>query len=522
MTTGAAQTGFAVEALGIVKHFAGVAALKGCDLRVRRGEIHALLGQNGAGKSTLVKIVNGVHPAGSFDGVLRVGGVEARFASVAAARRCGIGYVPQEIEIFERLSVAENIFAGQLASEGRVVDWNDLRHRAATLLGELGLEFDPAAPVATLSAAERHLVMIARALAARPVLLVLDEPTASLSEREIEALFALLRRLREQGSSMIYITHRLPEVLAICDRASVLRDGVITAEFDAAQFDVGTLVREMSGRSLGTLFPERSAGAAQGAPLLAVERLMVRVNGRTRVDAVSFEVRAGEILGLAGLLGAGRTELMSALAGALPHSGEVRVAGAMRRLRSPGDARAAGIVLLTEDRKRSGLLFNLAASANITIGNLKALARLGIVDAARERGAAVAAMARLAVRSSGPDASVAHLSGGNQQKLLLARIIMARPAILLLDDPSKGVDAATRQEIYRLVAELAQQGCAVIVTSSEIEEVVGLADRSLVMTQGRIVGEVRRGEADPEAILHMIAMASNWNDATQADVRRTG
>jgi ribose transport system ATP-binding protein/D-xylose transport system ATP-binding protein len=312
---------FAIEALDICKSFSGVAALRGCNLRVRRGEIHALLGQNGAGKSTLVKILNGVHPAGSFEGTISVQGRAVRFQSPAQARQSGVGYVPQEIEVVENLDVAENIYAGQAnLGRGIVVRWSALRREADRVLQELGLTFSSAALVSRLSAAQRHLVMIARALVVKSAVLILDEPTASLSVHEIERLFDVLRRLKEKNTTIIYITHRLPEVLVVCDRASVLRDGVIAAEYDSGTFKIDTLIASMSGRQIERQFPERTAPPSRSV-LMNVEELSVVHRGRVRVDRVSFELGAGEILGIAGLLGAGRTELLNAIYGQMTIEG---------------------------------------------------------------------------------------------------------------------------------------------------------------------------------------------------------
>lgn len=508
----APSAAYVVEALGIRKSFAHVPALRGCDLRVRTGEIHALLGQNGAGKSTLVKILHGVHPHGSFGGEIRIGGRAVEFRSPAHARRNGVGYVPQEIEVIEHLSVAENIFAGLLGgTHGRIfVSWPQLEQDAQAILADLGLTFAASARVASLTTAERHLVMIARALAAHPAVLILDEPTASLSSAEIERLFTVLQRLKARGTTMIYITHRLPELFALCDRASILRDGVIADEFARADFRVETLVAAMSGRRVDLQFPLHHPPA--GAPvLLEVKNLSVTHQGRTRVRDASFTLRRGEILGIAGLLGAGRTELLGALYGRLPFTGEVFLENRPLALRSPRDARAAGIALLTEDRKQDGLLFNLPVRGNITIGNLGRFAGSGgLLRAGDERASVLRQMAELNVKAPSAEASVAHLSGGNQQKLLFARVLLGAPRLLLLDEPTKGVDVAARQEIYRLIVTLADQGMGVILVSSELEEVLGLADRCLVLADGRLVDEFPRATATEERILQSISRAHHY------------
>jgi ribose transport system ATP-binding protein len=494
-----------------------VPVLRGCNLRIRRGEIHALLGQNGAGKSTLVKILNGVHPHGTFHGELRVDGRPVAFRSPAQAREQGVGYVPQEIEVIENLSVAENIFAGLVRAGGRFrLDWKKLNRQAATVLTELGLVFEPSASVASLSTAQRQLVMIARAMTSRPSVLLLDEPTASLSSSETEKFFAVLKTLSACHTTTIYITHRLPEVVALCDRASVLRDGTVSEEVGRHDFNIGRLLTSISGVKVDSQFPRRRT-AVNGRTKLNVESLSVLHKGRTRVRDVSFELKHGEILGIGGLLGSGRTKLLNAIYGYLPHTGKIFVDGkecsSSSAIDSPRAARALGLALITEDRKNDGLLFNLPVRANVTIGNLEALSKVGLVRSAVERRSVLRQMQDLKVKASSPEAAIAHLSGGNQQKLLFARALMRVPRILLLDEPTKGVDAATRHEIYRLLVDLADCGVGVILVSSELDEVLGLADRVLVMAEGRIVDEFKRGEGDETRIVRSVSLAQSWREA---------
>ena len=500
---------YVIEATGIVKSFSGVQALRGIDFRVRRGDIHALLGQNGAGKSTLVKILNGVHAAGAYDGTIRVNGEPVRFHTPGEARARGVAYVPQEIEVFEQLTVAENVFAGQTnLGRGITVSQKKLRSRAAALFRDFGLSLDPGTLVASLTAAQRHLVMIVRALAAKPAVLMLDEPTASLSGTEVALLFGLLKRLKAAGTTMIFITHRLPEVLALCDRATVLRDGRVAAELDRAEFQEERIIAAMSGQRMQRLYPTRAAPVGT-ASLLKIEHLFVeeRYGFHLGVHDINFELRAGEILGIAGLLGSGRSELLGAVYGRIPFRGRVLVEGREVAINSTRAARNAGIALLTEDRKRSGLLFNLPVRGNITIGNLGLFASGGVINGEKEESAALRAMRELNVKARSPSAAVAHLSGGNQQKLLFARVLMNAPKILLLDEPTKGVDVATRHEIYRLIVDLAGRGVGLIIVSSELEEVIGLCDRSLVIADGRLVDEFAKAEASEERVLRSIAAA---------------
>ena len=503
------QTHFIVEATGVTKSFSGVQALRGIDFRVRRGDIHALLGQNGAGKSTLVKILNGVHPAKSYDGSIRLAGEVLNLHSPMVARAKGIAYVPQEIEVFEHLTVAENVFAGQTnLGHGVLVRQRLLEDRTAALFRDFGLNIPPRALVASLTAAQRHLVMIVRALATKPTVLMLDEPTASLSGAEVSQLFRLLKRLKVRGTTMIFITHRLPEVLALCDRATVLRDGRVAAELSRENFESDRIIAAMSGQRPQRLYPKHEA-PTQGPTLLKVESLAIqeRHGSHRGLHDISFELRAGEILGIAGLLGSGRTELLGAIYGRIPYRGRVLVGGRELRIDSTRAARKAGIALLTEDRKRSGLLFNLPLSGNITIGNLGLFSRLGIVRFDREDNAAVRAMRELNVKARSSSAAVSHLSGGNQQKLLFARVLMNAPKILLLDEPTKGVDVATRHEIYRLIGDLADKGVGLVVVSSELEEVIGLCDRCLVLADGRLVDEFVKADASEERVLRSIAAA---------------
>lgn len=492
-----------LETERLSKHFAGVQALRDVDFRVPPGEIHALLGQNGAGKSTLVKILNGVYPAGSYEGVVRLNGSEVRYASPRDARACGIGYVPQELQVLEDLSVAENIYVGQTGlGNNRLVRFRDLYRSANEILGRLGVKLDPRALVLSLSAAQKQLVMIARALVTRPSVLMLDEPTASLSVRETDQLFQVLHRLRSEKVTMIFITHRIPEVMEMCDRATVLRDGQKVAEIARADFHEDAIVAAMVGRQIGTLYPEHES-EIEPEVALRVEHLRIPRPGGLPdiIKDVSLSVRRGEVVGLAGLVGSGRTEVLSAIYGRIPHEGRIAVEGREVPIHRPADAREAGIAMLTEDRKNDGLLFNLPLGQNITIGNLAMLSRYGIVDRGREDKTARSLMGTLQVKAPSTDTDVAHLSGGNQQKVLLARVLVKTPTVLLLDEPTKGVDVGTKQEIYRLILQLAGQGLALLVVSSELPELLGLCDRCLVLANGHIVDEFEKDKGSEERIL---------------------
>ncbi|MDB5074909.1 MAG: transporter related protein [Chloroflexi bacterium] len=492
---------------GLSKHFAGVQALRTVDLKVQPGLIHALVGQNGAGKSTLVKVLNGVYPAGSYEGTVRLHDAPVRFSSPADARACGIAYVPQELQVLENLSIAENIYVGQTGLESKaLVRFNELNRRAAQVLSRLGVALDVRAPLASLSAAQKQLVMIARALATAPSVLMLDEPTAALSVHETDRLFLILERLRSEGVTMILITHRIPEVLALADWATVLRDGQIVAEIPRADFHEDAIVSAMVGRRIDLLFPPRDTPIGT-EEVLRVERLRVPRPGGAAdiISDASFSVRRGEIVGLAGLVGSGRTEVLSAIYGRIAHEGRVFVEGREIAIRQPADARGAGIALLTEDRKNAGLLFNLQLGRNITLGNLHLFANHGLIDRDREDTAARASMRSFEIKAKSIRADVAHLSGGNQQKALLARVLVHTPKILLLDEPTKGVDVGTKQEIYRLILELAGRGLALIVVSSELPELLGMCDRFLVLSNGTIVDEFTKADGSEERILQATA-----------------
>jgi ribose transport system ATP-binding protein/D-xylose transport system ATP-binding protein len=500
---------YLLETHGLGKHFAGVQALRDVDFRVQPGHIHALVGQNGAGKSTLVKILNGVYAAGSYEGVVRLKDVAVRFSSPADARARGIAYVPQELQVLENLSIAENIFVGQTGLERKaLVRFAALNERAARLLNRLGVRLDPRAPVATLSAAQKQLVMIARALATEPSVLMLDEPTASLSVHETDRLFLIFERLRAEGVTMILITHRIPEVLALADWATVLRDGRIVAEMPRAKFHEDAIVAAMVGRRIDLLFPPRDT-AANTEELLRVEHLRIprAGGGADIVSDVRISVRRGEVVGLAGLVGSGRTEVLSAIYGRIAHEGRIYVDGQEAIIRRPADALKAGIAMLTEDRKNAGLLFNLPLGQNITLGNLRLFARHGVIDRDRENQTARASMQAFDIKASSFRADVAHLSGGNQQKALLARVLVRTPKVLLLDEPTKGVDVGTKREIYRLILRLADQGMGLIVVSSELPELLGLCDRCLVLSNGAIVDQFVKGEGGEERILQATARA---------------
>ncbi|HLY73987.1 MAG TPA: sugar ABC transporter ATP-binding protein [Planctomycetota bacterium] len=455
---------------GISKSYGGIHALRSVSFDVAPGEIHALVGANGAGKSTLLKILSGVIAPDAGEILLR--GCPVRIGSPHGAHLLGIGLVPQETTLCENLSIAENIFLGSY----RWLRPSALEARARGQLHDLGLEYDPAATVSRLSVAQKQLVQIVRALAFEPAVLALDEPTACLSEGEVAVLFRILRDLRSRGVTILFVSHRLKEIQEISDRATVLRDGDLVATLDAKATPREELVRHMAGREVSI---DRGKAASIGDEALRVRDLL----------GVSFRVHQGEVLGWFGLVGAGRTEVARALFGVEPARGEIRIGGLPVEVAAPRDAIAQGIALVPEDRKRQGLVLQLGVGHNISLASLGRLSRWGAVSAARERTLVAASIEKLKIRCSGAWQLVGQLSGGNQQKVVLSKWLQTRPKVLILDEPTKGVDLAAKAELQAIVRELAREGTAVILISSELEEIRQMADRILVFKSGHLVGE---------------------------------
>lgn len=485
-----------VEMRGIVRSFPGVKALSGVDLELRAGEVHALLGENGAGKSTLMKILGGLyHPEA---GEIRIDGRPVRIESPAAATKLGIAFIHQELNQALHLSVAENIFLGRPPVTGplRRVDWRAMYRGAAAALERLGAEIDPRAALGGLGVGARQMVEIARALSLDARVLIMDEPTAALTGAEVERLFAVVRSLAASGVAIVYISHRLEEIFSLCRRVTVLRDGHRVGSWTIDQVSPDELIAHMVGRQLTERFPK--VAVTPGETLLEVRDLTLRGAG----GAVSFSVRRGEIVGLAGLMGAGRTELMRAVAGIdRPAGGAVLLEG---RPLPPGDAAAAiarGLVLVPEDRRRQGLLTGRSVRENLSLGRLHSLCRLGLIQGGAERRLVDEYVAELGIRTPHREQSVTNLSGGNQQKVILGRWLATSPRLLILDEPTRGIDVGAKAEIYRLMGELVQRGMGIILVSSELPEVMGLSDRILVMHEGRLTAEFGRAEFDQERIM---------------------
>ena len=471
-------------------------ALSGIDLEIERGKIHALVGENGAGKSTLGKIVAGVHRPD--EGQLWVDGRRVTYNSPRDALRDGLTIITQEPTLVPHRSVLENVFLGLESSSAGVVDRRKLRRRYADLVEKADIQLPANAHTASLRVADQQKVEILRAIAREARLVVMDEPTSALTTDESSRLFDVVRRLRERGTTIIYVSHLLEEVLALVDTVTVLRDGKLVRTAPAAEESPELLVTAMLGRSMELNFPEKMFPADDAPVVISVRKL----SRPPSVHNVSFEIRAGEILGLAGLIGSGRSEVARATFGAdRAASGEIELAGRRVRIRSPRNGVHAGIALLPEDRKTQGLLMLRSIVDNVTLPHLGQVSRLGVVGRRGERKAAVAMMDRVDVRAKGPAARVNTLSGGNQQKVLFAKWLFNPPTVFIADEPTRGVDVGAKRAIYNLIQSLAAEGKAVLLISSEHEEILGLAHRVLVMRSGRIVAELDRDAMSEEAIL---------------------
>ena len=507
----------------ITKSFPGVLALQDVSLEVYPGEVLGLVGENGAGKSTLMKILSGVYqPDG---GEITFAGKPVTLHSPRQAQDLGIAIIYQEFNLMPNLSVEENVFVGREPNSGGVVRWGSLRRQTRLLLDQLGVSLDPGAIVRDLSVAEQQMVEIAKALSLNARLIIMDEPTSALTDTEVAALFAIIKGLQARGLAVIYISHRMEEIFTICDRVTVLRDGEIAGNLAIADATPDRIVRLMVGRPLGDLFrPEeaerRLEMLAERAPAPVLE---VRHLGRTGtvqdasaivLEDVSFDVRPGEIVGLAGLVGSGRTEIARAIFGADDFDrGEILVDGTPVRIHSPRQAIQLGIGLVPEDRKLQALVLGLAIRENIALSMLDRLSRFGIVRFAAERALAQRMVEALRVRTPSIEQKVLNLSGGNQQKVVIAKWLALRPKILIMDEPTRGIDIGAKAEVHGLMHQLAADGVAILMISSELPEIVGMSDRVLVMRQGRIAGELPRHDATQEAIM---ALATGVTTRAQA------
>jgi rhamnose transport system ATP-binding protein len=485
-----------LRATDITKSYAGVQALKSASLELRAGEVHALIGENGAGKSTLIKIITGaVEPDG---GELQIEGKTVTNNSPRVAKELGVAAIYQQPALFPELTVAENIALGveQSGMAGRV-DWRARRRRAAELLAQVGARIDPDRDAGELTMPQQQLVEIARALGADAKVLILDEPTASLSEEDTRNLFSVIRRLRERGVGMVYISHRLEELPVIADRVTVLRDGRTIDTRPMSEVNRQQLIQMMVGRELSAVFPKREV--ALGDVVLELRDLGCAESG---IKGVNISVRAGEIVGLAGLVGAGRTELARAVFGLTPiDEGQILLRGEPVRIGTPAEAIRRGIAYLPEDRRRHGVILDMQIGSNITLASLDQITRRGALDFKRERELAGDYARRLGVKAPAIYVPVATLSGGNQQKVALSRWLLTRPSVLILDEPTQGIDVGAKSEIHALMTDLAAEGVAILMISSELPEILGMSDRVAVMHGGRVVEILDRADATQEKVL---------------------
>ena len=485
-----------LEASNLTKSYAGVQALKSASFELRAGEVHALIGENGAGKSTLIKIITGAIQADG--GEVKLDGPPIRDNSPQLAKSLGIAAIYQQPALFPELTVAENIALGvEKTSAWRRIHWKARHARAAELLAQTGAKISTDALTSELTMPQQQLVEIARALGANARVLIMDEPTASLSEEDTQNLFRVIRELRQRGVGIIYISHRLDELPVIADRVTVLRDGVTIETRPMAEVDRRELIRLMVGRELSAVFPKREV--ALGKTVLEVRNLSCQTTG---IRDVSFSVRAGEILGFAGLVGAGRTELARTLFGLTPaDAGEIRLRDQIVSISSPAQAAELGIAYVPEDRRRHGVILELPISANTTLASLRSLAKFGFLDFDAEREVAADYSTRLGVKTPALFAAAGTLSGGNQQKVALGRWLATNPSVLILDEPTQGIDVGAKSEIHSLMCDLAEQGMAILMISSELPEILGMSDRIAVMHAGTLAATFDRTEANQQTIL---------------------
>lgn len=488
----AAMTPPLLRMRGIQKAFGPVKVLEGVDFELRAGEVHALMGENGAGKSTLMKVLTGVHKADA--GTIEVDGETVSIGSTSDAEKHGIAIIHQELNLIPHLSVTENLFLGRELNTFGLLHRRAMRQRAREWLARVGMQsIDPDVSVARLSIGQQQMVEIAKALGQSARVLIMDEPTAALSERETATLFALIRELRSGGTGIVYVSHRMEEIFVLCDRISVLRDGHFVGSRPVPGLSLDEIVQMMVGRSLEARFPAREV--TPGAVLLSVEKL-----GDSRVHDISFDLRAGEVLGVAGLMGAGRTELARLLFGLdKPSEGRVLLDGQPIRTRTPSQAIDAGLGFVTEDRKAQGLVLDLSLRENISLARIPA--RGGIVDRSAEKKQTRGLMEQLKIRARDMELPARALSGGNQQKVVLAKWLALKPRLLILDEPTRGVDVGGKAEIYQIINQLVQNGVAILMISSELPEVLAMSDRILVMHEGRVSALLDAASATQETVM---------------------
>lgn len=504
-----------LQMIGVDKRFPGVHALDDVSLEVRAGECLALMGENGAGKSTLMKIISGVYPADS--GAILIEGQEVHPSNPHHAQMLGVSIIYQEFNLFPNLSVEENIFIGREPNRGGLVKRRALRADALTFLAQLGVNLDSRAIVRNLSVAQQQMVEIAKALSLNARIVIMDEPTSALTENEAKALFRIIQGLKDRGLGVIFISHRLEEVFAICDRITVLRDGRNAGHLVTSEATSEEVVHMMVGRPLEALYAESPTGNV-GPVILSARGLSRRGTAKDAskvvLESIDLDLRAGEILGISGLVGSGRTELARAIFGADPiDEGHILLDGQPVRINTPQDAINRGIALVPEDRKTQALVLLLNVRENISLPNLSRLCRLGLVRRKEERTLAERFIKALRIRTPSQTQKVMNLSGGNQQKVVLAKWLAREPRVLIVDEPTRGIDIGAKAEVHALLRELADSGVAIMMVSSELPEIMGMSDRIVVMREGRIAGELQRSEATQERIMELSTGVSHEKSA---------
>jgi len=496
---------FILEMKNITKDFPGVRALNNVCLKVKKGEIHALCGENGAGKSTLMKILSGVYPCGTYEGEIFLNGKKAIFHSVKDAEKSGISIIHQELTLFKELPIYENIFVGNEPNTRGIINIHESVKRTTALLKELKMDVNPYTKVKNLGIGQQQLVEIAKALSKNTQLLILDEPTASLTELEVEILMSILKQLKLKDVTCIYISHKIDEVFRIADTITVIRDGCTIETRDAEKITKDEVIKLMVGREITDLFPKQDhAVEEEFFSVKNFDVFDVKNPARKVVDNASFNLKKGEILGIAGLIGAGRTELVSSIYGSYPGrwSGELFLNGKRIVIKNPRDALRYGIAMLPEDRKKLGLIEPLSVKDNITVASLEDYReRLDSINSMRENLDSLKIVKKLRIKTPHLKTLVKNLSGGNQQKVILARYLLRKLNILILDEPTRGIDVGAKYEIYRLINELIREGISVIMVSSELKEIIGMADRVIVMHEGKIKGEFINENLDQETIM---------------------
>jgi ribose transport system ATP-binding protein len=493
-----------IEMKGICKSFSGNNVLDHVDFQLLPGEVHALMGENGAGKSTLIKILTGIYERN--EGTVFVKGKEVHFHNPKEAEQSGIAVIHQELNIIPELTVYENMFLGKELTVGRFGFTKDkeMKKKTKEYLNRLGIDLDPNMEAGKLSVGQQQMIEIARAVAANTEVLIMDEPTAALTDREIEALFKVISSLKKQGVGIIYVSHRMEEIFQICDRISVLRDGQFIDVKEVAKTNFDEIVKLMVGRQLGDRFPERETKIGQ-------ERFRVEnVTSKGSFENIHFSVNQGEIIGVAGLMGAGRTEIMQAIFG-YRHldAGKIFIDGKEVTIKNPHDAIKAGIAFVTEDRKSQGLILELSVRENFSITNLDKISAKSLISSQKEVSMVDEMIEKLRVKTSGRELSVKSLSGGNQQKIVIGKWLGMNPKILILDEPTRGVDVGAKKEIYQLMNDLTKQGVAIIMVSSELPEILGMSDRILVIHEGKLAGTLNKSDASQEKIMQFATGGNN-------------